>query len=225
MKGKDLLRKAFAYTPNPEAKVVRLCSSSAPTADVTLAMAYLASAVKRSDVLNRFIDYTPGSDRTLDGIYVLHNLLVKSSPSQAAYYAGVQFWHTILDKYDEAIYELLFDAAAGVEDQRKKEVEAAIVEKDGNVLIVNSIYWGFDIWYKDCDIVVQYNPDKKKILVGVKNYATSKKLFPQGLGKFLAENFGPGWGGHSYLGGSPADEPQEWETVKKVVETINIFLG
>jgi len=86
---------------------------------------------------------------------------------------------------------------------RKDTAEKGIVKHEGNIVLVNSPVWGFDVWYKTAPIVVALDPIKNTISVAARDLATAEKYFGQGGFKNTFQGLGPGWGGRETVGGSP----------------------
>ena len=101
----------------------------------------------------------------------------------------------------------------------------------GRVGLAVSEVKGFDAWYKDASIVVQYNPKKKTITIGLctkREYPSCKAsgldlLGPKGLDMVwpvLNERIMQGFGGRIDVGGSPRNVEVTYEQAKQAYEII-----
>ena len=80
--------------------------------------------------------------------------------------------------------------------------EAALAHP-ARVLVVCSVVWGFDVWYRKAPVVVSYAERLRKVTVGCPDVPTAELIFgPGGLNQ-LWKVLGRGWGGRESIGGSP----------------------
>ena len=207
-------------------RVVKLCSPAAPAPDITLAMALLSGYASKK-LAQLVIDNYDEPGPQMHGLLTLHDLTIRSYPHQLPYQAGVHFWHMMSSKYEEPIYQQLFDSIHKLETERVSSAEKAVEEGEltGPVLLVKSDLWGFDVWYKYAELVIQYLPERKRILIGVRDKDAVKKYFPYGLNRFLKDNFGPGWGGRTYIGGSPVGMDLEYADAVDVRNALLLYLA
>lgn len=80
---------------------------------------------------------------------------------------------------------------------------AAAVDGAARILVVRSVVWGFDLWYRLAPVVVSYAERMAKVTVGCPDDATATAMFgPGGLANAWSA-LGKGWGGRGTIGGSP----------------------
>lgn len=80
---------------------------------------------------------------------------------------------------------------------------AAAVEGAARILVVRSVVWGFDLWYRLAPVVVSYAERMAKVTVGCPDGATADALFGPGGLDHAWPALGKGWGGRGTIGGSP----------------------
>ena len=77
------------------------------------------------------------------------------------------------------------------------------VSHEARVLVVQSVVWGFDLWYRAAPIVVSYASRLQKVTVGCPDVPTAERLFGPGGLNHVWKVLGRGWGGRESIGGSP----------------------
>ncbi len=91
------------------------------------------------------------------------------------------------------------------EDARDRPVRrGAHIDADaGRVLVVQSVVWGFDQWYRLAPLVVSFATRMAKVTVGCPDRPTADALFGEGGLMNVWPELGRGWGGRETIGGSP----------------------
>lgn len=94
------------------------------------------------------------------------------------------------------------------------------VSHEARVLVVQSVVWGFDLWYRAAPIVVSYASRLKKVTVGCPDVPTAERLFGPGGLNHVWKVLGRGWGGRESIGGSPRGVSLELADAHKAAHEI-----
>lgn len=210
----------------------RFVVTGTPDADAILAIIALAALVPISQLHSDFYELV--NRRDLDPINI--DLLTVTRGEELLLFQqteklrrdGPSFYRAV-----EAMKEILLRGITPEQRslvRRKEEkriilAEQGIIEQeDPNVLVVESIVWGFDQWYKRAPIVVSYSKRHQSITVGCPSVERAQELFgEEGLLRVF-RMLGPGWGGREAIGGSPRNELFSSEEARQVAAQITNML-
>lgn len=98
-------------------------------------------------------------------------------------------------------------------------------QSDARVLLVQSVVWGFDVWYRIAPIVVSHASRLARVTVGCPDLETAERLLGEGGLLRVWPQLGVGWGGRETVGGSPRGAKLDLEaaraTARRVVESLS----
>lgn len=92
------------------------------------------------------------------------------------------------------------------------------------VLAVESVVWGFDVWYRWASVVVSFSERARKITIGCPDEETAVRLFgPNGLEE-IWPRLGQGWGGRGAIGGSPRGVRKTAADASEIAREISAWI-
>ena len=129
------------------------------------------------------------------------------------------FFDDCFEKEKQRIEQAKTDMEAG-ESYLLPEVGSSIL------LVAPQGGFGFDVFYRSYDFVVQMNNSFSSVTVGAKDEETAKRLGGDGLRKVFKELsvYSPGWGGSPTVGGSPRGVEMTILDAFRAVQVISCFL-
>lgn len=96
----------------------------------------------------------------------------------------------------------------------------AALDAAARILVVRSIVWGFDVWYRLAPVVVSHASRMAKVTVGCPDQPTADLLFGSGGLQRVWPALGRGWGGRETIGGSPRGERLGVEVARSTARTL-----
>lgn len=96
----------------------------------------------------------------------------------------------------------------------------AALDAAARVLVVRSIVWGFDVWYRLAPVVVSHASRMAKVTVGCPDHTTAEMLFGSGGLQRVWPTLGRGWGGRETIGGSPRGDRLGVEVARSTARTL-----
>jgi hypothetical protein len=172
---------------------------TAMTRDIT----NLAELVDRADIAPIGLRL----EETEDGAFILLWKQLRSGVQDAlAYYAGVDRWRQLLG--DRPPMTLLAAARYHEAARVKLAREAWVVPITEDVILVDSPYCHFDVWYADsgANVVVLLTPGQAdNVFVACRDTATAERLFGAGGLSVVFPYLSPkGWSGRSDIATCPS---------------------
>jgi len=128
-------------------------------------------------------------------------------PTSLSYYSALNNWiyittHNISPITLKYIHELEIDRQAKTEKTPIESIHDAVG-------FVKSNLWGFNHWYSQKPIIVQFIQRSNThgfVRIGIKDHQTAEKLLgPGGLKNIYANLTPKGWGGSTAIGGGPVN--------------------
>lgn len=176
------------------------------------------------------------SQREWGEALLLFHALSGSSEGAPSFQFGVYLWRQLVTCPPRP----LLDHAASLEQERRIQARAAetLIEQ-GQLLLLRSAVWGFDVWYgrrsPDADpklaaswehpLVLVHDSKSGAATLGCPNPAVARELFgPSGLLEVLPRLQPPGWGGRPSIGGSPRGQSLTEPQVREAGEVLLGFL-
>lgn len=206
----------------------RFVVTGTPDADAILAIIALAALVPSSQIHPDFYELV--NRRDLDPIHV--DLLTEPFGEELLFFQQTEKLRRDGPSFYRALEVMRGLLMRGITPEERSQVrrkeerritlaeQCMIEQSDPNVLVVESMVWGFDQWYKRAPIVVSYSKRHQSITIGCCDMEQAQRLFgPEGLLRVFRA-LGPGWGGRETIGGSPRNQQFGPEKAREVAAHI-----